>query len=78
MENTTITFDKSVKKEILKFLNKDVNEEGLIVESLTPSQKVLAFDDGDEVRIEDFGGVKKGSEVFIKNNLVSLMKLSKK
>lgn len=78
MTEITITFDKSVKKDILRFLNKSVNNEGLIVENQNPDQKVLAFDDGNEVNIDDFGGVKKGSEVFIKNNLISLMRLSKK
>ena len=32
----------------------------------------------EELTLEEFGGVQKGSEVFIKQDLVSLMRLSKK
>ena len=77
MERCDITFDKSVRKEILALLNKTVNEDNLIVEKDKPEQKVLTFD-GQEISIEEFGGVQKGSEVFIKDDLVSLMRLSKK
>lgn len=72
-----ITFDKSVRNDILSLLNKTVNEEKLIVEKDKPAQKVLTFD-GEEISIEEFGGIQKGSEVFIKNDLISLMKLSKR
>lgn len=71
-----MTFDKSVKRDILDLLNKTINEEKLIVEKEKPEQKVLTFD-GEEISIEEFGGVQKGSEVFIKDDLISLMKLSK-
>lgn len=77
MESVSLTFDKSLKKEILGFFNKEVNKEGIIVETSNPSQEVLSTD-GQEVKIEEFGGIKKGSEVFIKNDLISLMRLSKK
>ncbi|MBI5635719.1 hypothetical protein HY993_02030 [Candidatus Micrarchaeota archaeon] len=73
---TEIVFDKSVRKNILNLLDKDINDDSLIVEKDNPKQKVLTFD-GQEISIEEFGGVKKGSEVFIKNNLVSLIKFSK-
>lgn len=76
MEKVRITFDSSVKKDILDFLDKTVNKEGFIVEKQNPEQKVLTFD-GQEISLEEFGGVKRGSEVFIKNDLVSLMRLSK-
>jgi len=76
-KDALIVFDKSVKKEILDILNKTVDKDGLIVEKDNPEQKVLTFD-GQEISQDEFGGVQKGSEVFIKNNLVSLMRLSKK
>lgn len=74
--NISLTFDSSLKEEILGFFDKKINEDGIIVEKLDPSQQVLSTD-GQEVKIEEFGGVKKGSEVFIKNDLISLMRLSK-
>lgn len=69
---TKITFDESAKLDILEFLNKTVKD-GLIVEKNTPSQKVLTFDN-QEITLDEFGGVQKGSEVFIKNDLISVMK----
>lgn len=73
----TLTFGKAVKKEILGFLNKAIDEDGFIVEKENPNQKVLTFD-GEEITEDEFGGIKRGSEVFIKNDIVSLMRLSKK
>lgn len=79
MENEQIklTFDDSVRKEILNTFNKDINEEGIIIEKDNPSQKVLSID-GEEISADEFGGIKKGSEVFIKNDLISLMRFSKR
>lgn len=70
-----ITFDNSVKEDILDVFEKDVNNQGAIIEKDNPDQEVLSFD-GQEISIDEFGGIKKGSEVFIKNDLISLMRLS--
>lgn len=74
---TKQVFSKEVKKEILELLDKDVDEKGIIIEKDKPEQKVLTIE-GEEISFEKFGGVRKGSEVFIKDNLVSLIKLSKR
>ncbi|MBI4981238.1 hypothetical protein HZC30_06835 [Candidatus Woesearchaeota archaeon] len=66
-----------MKREILDVLDKTVNEDNVIIEKGNPNQKVLTFD-GEELTLEEFGGIQKGSEVFIKNDLISLMRLSKK
>lgn len=78
MDKTQIrlTFDKSSREEVLGYVDKSINVDGLIVEKDNPEQKVLSTD-GDEVHIDEFGGVQKGSEVFIKKDLISLMRLSK-
>jgi len=75
--NPILTFDDSTKEDILDFIEKSVDNEGFIVEKLNPLQRVIAFD-GEEITKKEFGGIKKGSEVFIKNDLVSLMRFSKK
>ena len=75
-EKSVLTFDESVKEEILDLFDKSVDSEGFIVEKDNPQQRVLSKD-GQEVNIKEFGGIKKGSEVFIKKDLVSLMRLSK-
>jgi hypothetical protein len=77
MKEYSLTFSKSVKKEILEAFNKTVDKEGMIVEKDNLQQKVLSSD-GQELSLNEFGGIKKGSEVYINNNIVSLIKLTKK
>ena len=71
-----LTFDESVKNEVLGFIGKDVDSDGFIVEKDNPKQRVLTVDN-EEITLEEFGGYQRGSEVFIKNDLISLMRLSK-
>lgn len=82
MENTKselrIVFDKSATNFILDLFNKTVNEDKEIVEKDRPDVKVLSFPEGVPLLEKDFGGIQKGSELFIKDNFVSLMKLEKK
>jgi len=70
-----ITFDKSAKKFILKAFGKGVNEEKYLVELDNPNQKVLT-PDGESLKLENFAGIKKGSEVFIKSDIISLAKMA--
>ncbi len=72
-----ITFDDSLKEDILKALDKSVDKEGYIVEKSFPEQKVLS-PDGEEVHINDFARITKGSEIFIKKDLPSLVAFAKK
>jgi hypothetical protein len=69
-----ITFNSSAKRDILKFFEKEVTSEGIIIES-SSKEKVLGLD-GTEVCEEEFAGIKAGSEIFLKNDLVSLMQLA--
>lgn len=75
-EESLLTFDDSVKEEILDIFGKTTDSEGFIVEKENQNQRVLS-EDGQEVNINEFGGLKKGSEIFIKKDLISLMRLSK-
>ena len=72
-----ITFDKSMKEKILELFGKSVNEEGLIVEKENRDNLVLSPEDGKPVHIDEFGGIIKGSEIFIRNDVVSLMRVAK-
>ena len=76
MGNCILTFDEAVREEILSIFRKTLDDEGFIIEEDNPVQRVLS-EDGQEVNIKEFGGIKKGSEIFIKNDLISLMRLSK-
>ena len=73
----TVTFDKSVAKEILAAFDKTMDNEGFIVEASNPSQRVLT-PEGEEVRLEEFAGISQGSLMFIKSDLISLIEFSKK
>lgn len=68
-----ILFDGSLKKEILKMINMEVDEQGYIFDP-SLNERVKAHD-GSEITIDEFGGIKHGSIIFIKNDFVSLMEL---
>lgn len=72
----TITFDSDLKEKIISkaLNNKEVNEEGFIIDS--SSREEVLSPDGTPVNIEDFGLFENGSEVFIKNDIISLMEYS--
>lgn len=70
-----ITFDKLAKKEILSLFNKSVDDEGYIVEKEDETQRVLT-PQGEEIKLEDFAGIRKGSEIFVKSDFPSLINLA--
>jgi hypothetical protein len=71
-----ITFDKDSKAMVLDLINKSVDHEGFVVEKDNLKQRVLT-NKGEEITLNEFGGVRVGSEIFIKDNLPALMELSK-
>ncbi len=75
MIKDVITFEASAKEDILSFFDKSVDDEGLIVEKDNPTQRVITLE-GEEISLKEFAGIKRGSEIFIKSDLISLMNLS--
>lgn len=69
-----ITFDTASKREILSFFDKTVDEDGYIVEADDPTQRVIT-PDLEEIKEEEFAGIRKGSEIYIKSDLPSLIEL---
>ena len=69
-----ITFDESTKEEILSCFGKTIDKEGYIVERDNPEQRVTT-PEGDFVPIQEFAGIRKGSEIYLKSDLPSLIKL---
>lgn len=67
-----ITFEKSLREFVLEAFGVTKDPEGLLVEADNPDQKVLTKD-GKEIEFEKFGGVRKGSEIFIRDDIVSLI-----
>jgi len=75
MNKKIITYDESLKNEILSIFNKGVDGENFIVEKDT-NLRVLT-PEGEEVKLGEFAGISKGSEVFIKSDIRSLIKHAK-
>jgi hypothetical protein len=71
----TITFDKGAANFILNALGKTIGKDGYIIEKNNPDQMVIT-PSGEEIKYTDFAGVKPGSEVFIKSDIVSLVTLA--
>ena len=66
-----ITFDDELTPDILNAFGKSIDKEGFIVETAT-GIKVPAKDGG-EIRVSEFGGIIKGSEVYLKSDIASLI-----
>lgn len=69
-----LVFDPSARNFVLEAFGKIIDAEGYLVERDKPSQRVLTRD-GQEIRCEEFAGVLKGSEIYLKSDLVSLIDL---
>jgi len=74
--DTLIVFDESLREDILSIFGKTIDADGIIIEKDDPSQRVLTKD-GEDINIKEFAGVKRGSEIFIKSDLISLIDFSK-
>lgn len=66
-----ITFDAGARSFILDAFGKTIRD-GFIVEKTKPSQKVLT-PRGEEIPVREFAGVRHGSVIFVKSDIVSLV-----
>lgn len=66
-----ITFDESARAFVLDAFGKTIRD-GFIVEKKKPSEKVIT-PRGEEVAVKDFAGVRKGSVILVKSDIVSLV-----
>lgn len=68
----TIIFDSSLKETIItKGLKKEINDEGNIID--TQTQEEVLSPEGTPIHFQDLGIFENGSEIFIKDDIVSLM-----
>lgn len=77
MKLGNLTFSEDAREDILDLFGKCLDQEGFIVEKDNPSQRVLT-PKGEEIHIDEWAGVVKGSEAFVKNDTISLIELAKK
>lgn len=66
-----ITFDKSARAFVLDAFGKTAKD-GFVVEKSNTAQKVLT-PRGEEIPVQEFAGVRKGSAIFVKSDIVSLV-----
>jgi hypothetical protein len=66
-----ISFDSTSKEFVLESLGKSLDPEGYIVD--TKTKKRVLSQDGEPMHVDDFGGVRKGSEIFFKKDLPSVL-----
>lgn len=65
-------FDESAREFVLEAFNKKVDADGYIVEKSNGGHRVLT-PSGDEIKAGEFAGVRKGSVVFIRSDIASLV-----
>jgi len=66
-----ITFDAELTPDVLCAFGKTIDKDGYLAES-TNGRRVLSRD-GQEIKESEWGGIVKGSEVYLKSDIVSLI-----
>lgn len=69
--NFQISFHKTLRPQVLKAFQKKVDNESYITDGIS-GERVLTHE-GEEIQVKDFGGILKGSLVFVKSDLISLV-----
>jgi len=72
---TTLTFDASVAEDVIKEFGREVDDDGYIVDPETGNR--VETESGDQIHVDQFAGVEKGSIIFLDddfNTLVDHMK----
>ncbi|MGB4768823.1 MAG: hypothetical protein WBP22_06255 [Candidatus Saccharimonas sp.] len=67
-----IYYDKSLKTDFLKAQKLDVDKMGYIVD--TKTGKRIKDEDKREVKFKSFGGIRKGSRIFLAENIRTVVR----
>lgn len=70
MVKFTFSSDPETKKFVLSLFGKSVDHDNKIVEE-TDGQPVLDMN-GQYISLDEFGGIRNGSEIFVKDDIASL------
>lgn len=73
--NENLTFDDSATEFVLGSFDNTVDDEGYIVKEDT-GERVLT-PEGNPLTPEDLGGIAKGSEIYVRDNYVSVLEYVK-
>ena len=69
-----ILFNKQALPYVLEIFGKSINDQGFIVDAETG--KLIITPDDEPITPEEFGAIKKGSEIFLKKDLLTTIKLA--
>lgn len=72
MIDPVITFDKNSIIEILYCFDKNIDDEGYVIDG-NNHRRILAID-GKEIKVDEIAGIIK--EGFVRNNIISLIELN--
>ena len=72
MNACALTFDRSAARFILDTFGKTVDGENYLVEKENAGQRVLT-PQGAEVRLAQFAGIRRGSEIIVTSDMASLI-----
>lgn len=67
-----LTFDESAAEDILEAFDREVDEEGYIIDPETGEREVVPGSN-QEIHIDDFSGVEKGSVLFLNDDFTTLV-----
>ena len=67
----TITFDKSATSFILEAFGKTVDKNGFLIEKETRDYVLSRH--GEHIQVSEFGGIAKGSELYLKSDVASMI-----
>ncbi|KAA3649765.1 MAG: hypothetical protein DWP98_06455 [Bacteroidetes bacterium] len=71
--NPKIFFTPNTASLILEAFGKSQNSDGYLIDSST--EELILTPENEEIHISKFGGLKKGSEIFLKNDLSTIINL---
>ena len=72
MKRCALTFSRPAARFVLDAFGKTVDKEKYLVEKSNPRQRVLT-PQGAEVRLGQFAGIRKGSEIIITSDIAALI-----
>lgn len=75
MKMIPVIIHKSQSELLFKLLDKKIDDEGYLVEGKNRSQRVITKD-GEYIKPNEVGIVRPGSQIFIKNDIASLIKFA--
>ncbi|PYZ02651.1 hypothetical protein C8039_03060 [Halogeometricum sp. wsp3] len=69
--STTLTFDESAAEFLIESFGKTTDGEGYIVDPQRNERETTP--EGNEIHIDDFAGVEKGSQLFLDDDFTTLV-----